>query len=139
MRRKVGQELFIKLVCAMMDWLQPIMKLSLYFQRKDIDIGVAKVNVAMCIRDIEKMRDDELDPGQPTYFSQLSKDLEEGVYKGNHTVSRNAAHFPTVKREFLPAMVDNMKSRFPETETMVQMAVLGMRPLPFVEDTHTAV
>lgn len=44
MKKKVAQELFIKISYGMLDWLQPIMKLSLLFQRKDLDISIVKVN-----------------------------------------------------------------------------------------------
>ncbi|XP_062582081.1 uncharacterized protein C17orf113-like [Saccostrea cucullata] len=42
LRKKVGSEIFISLTYAMMDILQPIMKLSLVFQKKDLDLGVVQ-------------------------------------------------------------------------------------------------
>lgn len=133
LKRKLGQEMFIKIAYGMLDWLQPIMRLSLLFQKKDLDIGIVKVNVNMCLMDLQKMRDGEdTQSGKPTYSDQLQNDLSDGVFKGHHHVSRNAGHFDTVKRTFLQLMMDNLESRFPNTESMAQFSVFGMRPLQFV-------
>lgn len=109
-----------------MDWLQPIMRPSQFFQRKDIDIGVVKVNVMMYVSDLEKMKD-----GPPTYFSQLEEDLKDGDFK-NHRIAKNASNFNGVKRKFLQAMINNMRERFPDSETMFKLSVLGMWPIQFV-------
>ena len=45
MKKKIAQELFISITYGMMDWLKPIMSLSQFFQQKNIDVGVVKVNV----------------------------------------------------------------------------------------------
>ena len=44
LKKRVGQELFISITYAMMDILQPIMRLCLVIQKKDLDIGVVQVN-----------------------------------------------------------------------------------------------
>ncbi len=43
LKKKVGSSLFISITYALMDILQPVMKLSLLFQKKDLDIGIVKV------------------------------------------------------------------------------------------------
>ena len=136
MKKEVAQELVIKLSCAMMDWLQPVMRLSRFFQRKDTDIGVVKVNVMMCISDLEKMRVDLVAKGKPTYFSELKDDLKDGFLK-THRVAQNASHFQGVKTQCMQAMTDNMHARFPDLETMFQLSVLGMPPLQFLSDSDT--
>ncbi|XP_076462585.1 uncharacterized protein LOC143294950 [Babylonia areolata] len=80
------------------------------------------------------MRDDISDLGRPRYLDVLSSDLEDGVFKGHHKVARNAAHFDTVKTAFLQAMIDNLETRFPDTEKMAQFSIFGMKPLQFVAD-----
>ncbi len=42
--KKIGSELFISITYALMDILQPIMRLNLFFQQQDVDIGSVKVN-----------------------------------------------------------------------------------------------
>ena len=42
-KKRVGDELFVSLTYGMMDILPPIMKLSLIFQKKDLDIGIVQV------------------------------------------------------------------------------------------------
>jgi hypothetical protein len=42
--------MFISLTYAMMDILQPIMKLSLVFQKKDLDLGVVQVDLFMIVK-----------------------------------------------------------------------------------------
>lgn len=129
--KKVAQEMFIKLSYSMMDWLQPIMALSLFFQQKNIDISVVKVNVETCITDLEKMRDNVNELDKPRYIDTLAQHLRDGSFKG-HTVARNANHFETVKRDFLQAMIDNLRQRFPDTEKVARMSVFGMKPLQFL-------
>ena len=79
--KKIGQELFISIAYSMMDWLQPIMKLSLFFQQKDIDISVVKVNVQTCISDLEKLRDNVNDLEQPRYLDMLADDRRMGFLR----------------------------------------------------------
>ena len=43
-KKRVGQELFISITYSMMDILQPIMKLCLLFQKRDLDIGLVQVS-----------------------------------------------------------------------------------------------
>ena len=43
MKRKVGNEMFISLTYAMLDILSPIMRLSLFLQKKDVDISLVQV------------------------------------------------------------------------------------------------
>lgn len=43
LKKRIGSALFISLAYAMMDILQPIMELSLVFQKKDLDIGNVQV------------------------------------------------------------------------------------------------
>ena len=134
LKRKVGQELLIKLTYCMMDWLQAIMWLSQFFQKENIDLSVAKVNVELAITDMERMQDADTSTGNPLlpYTPKLGEDLHDGVLKG-HKVAKNAAHFEIVKKSFLQKMIDNLKTRFPDSEMMSRFAVLNMRPLQFLE------
>ena len=53
MRKKMGQELFIQWTYAMMDVLPVAVKLSLLFQRKDLDVATVKVLLCEDIKSIE--------------------------------------------------------------------------------------
>jgi hypothetical protein len=110
------------------------MTLSLFFQQTNTDIGKVKVKVDSCIRDLEMMRDDTVEDDKPTYYSLLEEHLQEGVFKKQHTVARNAAHFHSVKTNFLQAMIDNMKTRFPEDSLMFKFSALGMQKINFIPD-----
>jgi hypothetical protein len=131
--KKVAQEQFIRILYGMMDWLQPIMALSQFFQQKDIDISLVKVNVQTCIKELEDMRDDVNELGKPRYSDALSKDMTDGSYMG-HKVQKNASGFQNVKRSFLQGVVDNLKRRFPDSETISMFSIFGMRPLQFLSD-----
>lgn len=43
LKKRLGEDFFVQMTYTMMDVLQPVMKLSLYFQRKDVDIGTVQV------------------------------------------------------------------------------------------------
>ena len=45
LKKKTGQALFISIAYGMMDWLQPIIKLNLFFQERDVDIANKKVRL----------------------------------------------------------------------------------------------
>ena len=49
LEKKTAQALFIHIAYGMMDWLQPIMKLNLFFQEKDVDIARVKVSIKLNI------------------------------------------------------------------------------------------
>ena len=49
LEKKTAQALFIHIAYGMMDWLQPIMKLNLFFQEKDVDIVRVKVSIKLNI------------------------------------------------------------------------------------------
>ena len=126
LKKKNGQELFIRIMYGMMDWLQPIMTPSQFFQRKDVDVSVVKTNVNSCLRDLESMKDSDRCAG---YYRQLEVELVDGVFKGQHLAARNASHFESVKSRFLQAMIDNVRSRFPETKMLTKLCVLRKKPL----------
>ena len=131
--KKIGQELFIKFAHGMLDWLQPIMRLSLFFQKKDLEISEVKVNIDMCVKELEELRDEQNDLEKPHFIDLLNKDLQGGFYKG-HKVDKNASHFNTVQKNFLQAMIDNLQERFPESDFLIKFGVLGMRTINFLSD-----
>ena len=47
LQKKIGCDFFIAITYELMDILQPIMRLSLFFQRSNVDIGSVKVNSHM--------------------------------------------------------------------------------------------
>ena len=132
MKKKIAQELFISITYGMMDWLKPIMSLSLFFQQKNIDVGVVKVNVMKCIKELENMRNDVVT--SDSFSEMIKRDLIDGNFKSHHTVSKNAQHFNTTKTKFLDKMIQGLQDRFPDLETTNQLAVLGMRPLKYFTD-----
>ena len=131
--KKIAQELFIKTLYNILDWLEPIMRLNLFFQQTNIDISLVKVNVESCIRDLTEMRDDVNRLGKPKYAALLDDVLKDGYYKG-HKVTRNAHYFATVRREFVQGLIDGLHKRFPDTEMANRFGVLGMRGLSWVTD-----
>ena len=42
-KKKMGEDFFIKMTYALLDILKPVMALSLFFQKKDVDIGNVQV------------------------------------------------------------------------------------------------
>ena len=131
LKKKLSQEMFISITYGMLDWLKPIMSLSLFFQKRDIDIGLVKVTVQECIDDLLKLKDNT---AVGKYSEMLNQDLTNGCFKGHHDVTKNGQHFNTSKDKFLDQMIQGLKDRFPDMETMNQFSVLGMRPLKFMKD-----
>ena len=91
------------------------MSLRLFFQKRDIDIGLVKVTVQECIDDLLKLKDKTV---VGKYSEMLSQDLTNGSFKGHHDVTKNAQHFNSSKDKFLDKMIQGLKDRFLDMETM---------------------
>ncbi|KAI0225568.1 hypothetical protein LSAT2_023676 [Lamellibrachia satsuma] len=92
LEKKTAQALFIHIAYWMMDWLQPIMKLNLFFQEKDVDIARVKMKVDLCLAELEKMKSTPTtDAPENMFTAQLKTDLEEVTFKGHHKITKNAA------------------------------------------------
>ena len=89
----------------MLDWLKPIMTLSLFFQKQDIDIGLVKVTVQECIDQLTKLKDSTI---VGKFTESLSQDLKDGCFKGHHDVAKNAQHFNSTKDKFLGELIKNV-------------------------------
>lgn len=123
---------------GLIDWLQPIMRLSLFFQQQDIDVSLVRTNIRTCIQQLEDMKgsgNKRQENSEPTYLDMLKQDLNEGVFKEKHKVA-NYNHFETTKNKFLQAMIDNLKDRFHEEEIMSKFAVFGLKGIRFMTRTE---
>ena len=131
--KKLSQKDFVHVTYLLMDVLPVITKLSLFFQRKDLDLPLIPVQVDLCIKDLQKLKDD----GAGMYVQELEKELslESGkmVFKGHVLQGRD--NFKSVKNAFLEELIKNIRSRFPEDESNIINAysVLGMRPISFIQ------
>ena len=43
LKKKIGEDFFIRTTYALMDIMHPVMGLNLFFQKKDVDIGLVQV------------------------------------------------------------------------------------------------
>lgn len=141
LKKKIANDFFISMTYHLLDILKPIMKLNLFFQKKDVDIGNVKPAVDTCIRNLKAAMviddgsftdsDQNADMmGTPTFGRQLINDLVDGRFKGNHIIPKSKFSIKVCVRDFCQAMLDNIERRFPDQELMSAFCVLGMKPVP---------
>ncbi len=129
LKKKVATDFFIHTTYHLMDILQPIMRLNLFFQRKDVDIGTVQTAVDACTTDLTKLLDDKVDKDQPLFAQQLEADLVGSQYKGNHLIVKSKHNPTATKTKFLQALLANLEKRFPEKELMTAFSILSMKPI----------
>ncbi|XP_048236880.1 zinc finger protein 862-like [Haliotis rufescens] len=137
LKKKIGQDFFISITYALMDILQPIMKMTLFFQRKDIDIGSVQAVIDSCIRDVRALLEPEVDGEglpKPTFMHQLKTHLCDGFFKGNHAIKKSSFSFEKTRVDFIKGLIDNINKRFPDKQLMTSMCVFGMRPVTFLSE-----
>lgn len=59
-KKKLSEDFFILMTYDVMDVLKPVMKLNLFFQRKDVDIGIVKSSVELCIEELTALMNKSL-------------------------------------------------------------------------------
>ena len=138
MKKRLGTEMFVLLSHGLLDILRPVMKLSLVFQRQDLDIGCVKVEIDGCISDLAYLKDSTNPLNKPTYVSMAKQELQRESngklsFKGHHISKMTSkTQFQNVFNQYIDAIVENIVSRFPDTELMTCMGVLAMRPITFL-------
>ncbi|XP_033742471.1 transmembrane protein C17orf113-like [Pecten maximus] len=137
-KKKIGQDFFILQTYAMMDILQPIMRLNLFFQKKDVDIGLVQSSVDACLADLIRLRDGTVDKDKPTFTKQAEVDLVDGVFKSHHKVVQSKYSYMSTRQRFIHALVDNITKRFPDKQIMTSFCVLGLRPVTLLTDEDLA-
>ncbi|KAK3107310.1 hypothetical protein FSP39_011602 [Pinctada imbricata] len=134
LKKKLSQDFFLYMTYALMDILQPVMKLNLFFQAKDVDISLVKTAVDTCTKDLELLQqgDDPLE--RPRFQDQLETDLVDGMYKGQHRISVSKYCFIAAKEKFIRALLDNISKRFPDKQLMTSFGIFGLRPVTLLND-----
>ncbi|XP_070568499.1 uncharacterized protein [Ptychodera flava] len=139
LRKKMSEDFFIQMTYSLMDILQPVMQLNLFFQKKDLDIGTVQSNIDAAVRVLKALRNDTAPtPGQPTFQDQLKEDLIDGLFRGHHVITKSRHIFSSTKNAYVDGLIDNIESRFPNQELMTSMCVLGMRPVSLLTDQDLA-
>ena len=110
-----------------MDIVLHVTKLSLFFQRENVDLALVQVNIDHCFKDLQKLLTDS-GPNEQL----LKEHLQDGLYFGHEISCCSKDHVHSAKRKFIQKLVDNINDRFSGTDIMTVFGVLSMRPLSFL-------
>jgi hypothetical protein len=77
MKKRVGTEMFVLMSHGLLDILRPVITLSLFFQKKNLDIGSIKVELDICMETLRNLRDGE-DPLEKTTHLKIAEEGAEG-------------------------------------------------------------
>ena len=134
--KKIMTKKFLALTFILMDIIPHVTKLSLFFQKDDLDIALVKVNIAECLRSLGELKEKpgnfESEFGQ--HISLLDVENEtKTVYKGEHEIaSCQDLHVSATKRNFLEKLISNLNERFPSSDVLSAFDSLSMRPISFL-------
>ena len=122
LKKKIMTKKFLALTYILMDIIPHVTKLSLFFQKDDLDIALVKVNIAECLRSLGELKEKpgnfESEFGQ--HISLLDVENEtKTVYKGEHEIaSCQDLHVSAAKRKFLEKLISNLNERFPSSDVL---------------------
>ena len=137
--KKMAQYEFIATTYMMMDILPIVTKLALIFQKRDLDVALVPVSVKHCLDELDQHLKQTVQ--HETHLKKLPNELTalggcRYEFKGhNVTVTPNQRkHFLSIASEFVTQLMENIKQRFPQSQTDLLSAfgVLSMRPISFL-------
>lgn len=137
-RRKVSSVMFVGLTYSMMDILAIVTKLSLVFQKKDLDVSAAKVSIDHALTDLQDLKGDTHPLGKPSHWQTMPPEVMGGEFKGHKlSMPKTPGLLEKTRLHYIDAVIENLQARFPEAELMAAFAVLSMRPLSMVPDVNS--
>lgn len=125
---------FVAVTYLLMDIMPILTKLSLSFQKKNIDIAVVQPLIQSTISQLEYLTEND-----GPYMTMLNSAVTENHLEiKNHIISmtkNKATHFKSIRAEFIQQVISQLHRRFPEHDTSVirALAILGMKGITFVE------
>ena len=135
LKKKIGTEKFIGITTMMMDIMAPVTVLSQFFQTDNVDIALVKVKLEMAVEDLHKIK-----AMKSPCLTALADDLQNGKFKGHEiTSSRASFSLDELCSKFVDKLVENIKSRFPDTSLLSSFGILSLRPLSFLSDEQLRV
>ena len=135
LKKKIGTEKFIGITAMMMDIMAPVTVLSQFFQTDNVDIALVKVKLEMAVEDLHKIK-----AMKSPCLTALADDLQNGKFKGHEiTSSRASFSLDELCSKFVDKLVENIKSRFPDTSLLSSFGILSLRPLSFLSDEQLRV
>ena len=111
----------------MMDIILYVTKLSLFFQKENVDLAPVQVNVDHCVKDLQTLLTDS-GPNEQL----LKEHLHDGLYFGHEILCCSQDPVHSSKHKFIKKLVDNINDRFSGTDMVTTFGVLSMRPLSFL-------
>ncbi|XP_069115977.1 zinc finger protein 862-like isoform X2 [Argopecten irradians] len=126
LKKKIGTDSFISLTYMLMDAMAPVTILSQFFQTENIDIALVQVKLDNCLDKLEQLKS-----MKTPYLLKLTEDLTGSTFKDHH-ITCSPFNLENITKEFADALIQNIKSRFPDKELLQCFGVLSMRPLTFL-------
>ncbi len=123
LKKKIATVSFISMTYLLMDIIPIVTKLNMFLQKPNIDVALVNVKLDRCISDLTALKETD---GQ--YMQMLAKDIVNSHFRG-HQLTPSSHDLQATKVMFLDKLIDNIDSRFPNTDFITAFGVLGMRPI----------
>lgn len=132
---QITQFEFVGVTYLLMDIMPILTKLSLSFQKQDIDIALVQPLIQSTISQLEYLEQND-GPHMQLFHSALAENILD-LRDHSIPVSKNKqTHLNNVRSEFIQKIVAQLNIRFPQKDTSIisALAVLGLRGISFVQD-----
>ena len=130
---QITQLEFIGVTYLLMDIMPILNKLSLSFQKENLDIALVQPLVQSTISQLEYMLDNN-----GHFMEEFHSAVQDNkLVLKNHTIAvtkNKMTHLQNIKSEFINGVIEQIKRRFPVDDTSVicALAKLGLRGISFV-------
>ncbi|XP_060606407.1 zinc finger protein 862-like [Ruditapes philippinarum] len=126
---------FVGVTYLFMDIMPILTKLSLSFQKQDIDISLVQPLIQSTISQLEHLKQNN------GHYMQLFNTAltENGLDLRDHSISASKnkqKHLSNIRSDFIQKIIAQLNVRFPQEDTSVisALAVLGLRGISFVQN-----
>ena len=135
--KKLSSEDFIRATHYLMDIIPTITKLSLLFQKKELDIAIVPLQIENTINDL-KVAKDSTGPHEEKLKADLKLVNGKLTFKDHVITKSKKPDESTPKKAFVDNLVQNLQNRFPSDSKSLLNAfgALSMRPITFLSNTE---
>ena len=128
--------LFVASTHLLSDVLPTLSRLSKLFQKQCVDFAATYYGVEACVTPLEGFK---TTPGQrlAQFVGEIQTEPGDSFYFRDHKITDSPTQrdqFCSIKEKFLDQLIDNLKSRFPDSGTLHSFSIFDPQNLPIDSD-----
>ena len=128
--------LFLATTHLLADILPALSRLSKLFQKQCVDFAAVYYGVEACVTALEGFKENP-GPRLAQFVDDIQAEPGNSFYFHDHKISDSISQrqqFASIKGRFLDQLIENLKSRFPDNDTLYSFSILDPQSLPLDSD-----